>query len=104
MAVTLAEWAEWMFAGGEQWTDWLPLSETEFARVPEGEGAYVVGIKDRAKIGRLLEDDPHSVIDIGESMQLRGSVFVTSCGARAARVNAGIWPGGDWEVSAFSNV
>ena len=71
MAVTLAEWAEWMFAGGEQWTDWLPLSETEFARVPEGEGAYVVGIKDRAKIGRLLEDDPHSVIDIGESMQLR---------------------------------
>ena len=60
MAVTLAEWAEWMFAGGEQWTDWLPLSETEFARVPEGEGAYVVGIKDRAKIGRLLEDDPHS--------------------------------------------
>ncbi|MBK8690950.1 MAG: hypothetical protein IPN17_01230 [Deltaproteobacteria bacterium] len=64
MAVTLAEWAEWMFAGGEQWTDWLPLSETEFARVPEGEGAYVVGIKDRAKIGRLLEDDPHSVFDI----------------------------------------
>ncbi len=93
MAVTLAEWTEWMFAGGEQWTDWLPLSETEFARVPEGEGAYVVGIKDRAKIGRLLEDDPHSVIDIGESMQLRERLrdFVRCAGCKGQRGHMAGW-------------
>lgn len=81
MAVTLTDWRRWEFLGAGKWMQWLPLTDAVLAEVPEGAGAYIIGIR-RDKIGRLLADDPHAVVDIGESVRLRGRLrdFVRCAG------------------------
>lgn len=70
MPVTMQDWRDWEFRGAGQWMEWLPLTNEEVAAVPEGAGAYIVGIR-RDRIGRLLADDPHAIVDVGESARLR---------------------------------
>ncbi len=81
MAVTLTDWRRWDFQGAEQWMQWLPLTNVELDDVPVEAGAYIVGIR-RDRIGRLLADDPHAIVDIGESARLRGRLrdFVRCAG------------------------
>ncbi len=71
MTFTLKNWSDWDFHGAGQWMEWLPLTDAELKDVPEGAGAYIIGLK-RDHIGRLLADDPHAVVDIGESVRLQG--------------------------------
>ncbi len=73
MALTPKQWADWKYdAGGAPWTHWRPLSvEVIRTEVPAGPGAYVLGLPDERPLGRLLGQDPHGILDIGESAGLR---------------------------------
>jgi hypothetical protein len=59
------------FPSGEEWTDWRPLNSETLAAVPGQPGAYVLSLPAGLPLGRLLHADPHRLLDIGESSNLR---------------------------------
>jgi hypothetical protein len=74
--VTLQAWSDWKFEGADKWTDWECI---ENVKCPPVAGAYVLGLRPRSEkeqtgLGRLLERDPHFILDIGESSNLQRRV------------------------------
>lgn len=69
MAITQREWADWSFPDGDRWTDWRSISDETLRGVPNAPGAYIIGIG--RSIHRLLLEDPHGILDIGQSSNLR---------------------------------
>lgn len=66
------EWKRWSFKGGHEWCDWMPFSTSTFDAIRAQPGAYVLGLPDhRGPLGRLLGQDPHGLLDVGEAESLR---------------------------------
>lgn len=71
---TMAEWDDWRFAGGGAWNDWMALNATTLRAVQQRAGAYVLGLPRRQGghvVRRLLAQDRHGILDIGESGDLK---------------------------------
>jgi hypothetical protein len=65
MKITLKEWKAWDFCGGS-WHEWSRFSPAEIADVCGGPGVYVLALPEaRAPLGRLVQSDPHSILDVG---------------------------------------
>lgn len=67
----IESWRDWRILSGAHWTDWLPLSPATIAIAPTTPGAYVLGLPPGPPMGRLLAEDPHRLLDIGESGNLK---------------------------------
>jgi hypothetical protein len=71
---TEQDWRHWRFDGGDKWSNWFPFSEVALAEVHASAGAYVLGLPashGRGTLGRLLGEDPHGLLDVGEAGNLR---------------------------------
>jgi hypothetical protein len=52
------------------WIDWTPLGTLDFSKVPTTPGAYVIATD--KPINRAVGTDPDGILDVGESVSLRG--------------------------------
>lgn len=68
---TAQDWQDWTFPSGEKWTSWEPLNDRTLQSLPDGPGAYVLGLPEGLPLGRLLASDPHRLLDVGEAQNLR---------------------------------
>lgn len=69
--LTSRQWAQWRFAGSERWSDWTSLTREGVDMAPSAAGAYVFALPVGPPLQRWLGDDPHGLLGIGESGNLR---------------------------------
>lgn len=75
MSYSRTGWLRWSFDGEKRWGDWRRLTETTIAGIPALPGAYALALPGGRGIQRLLDLDPHGVLDIGESDGLADRVW-----------------------------
>lgn len=79
-------WRDWRFPSGADWNNWHPLSLATIDTAPTTPGAYVLGLPPGPPLGRLLALDPHRLLDIGESGNLRNRLAnLRACASTAGR-------------------
>lgn len=73
----LEQWGKWQFSDGSNWMPWHNITDNTISKMPKKAGAYVIGLANDHGLHRLLEKDPHGILDIGDAdnLQLRLSNF-----------------------------
>jgi len=77
MQASLKQWRDWSFNSRGRFRGWRRLTPQTLEQVPPGPGVYLLAwpqpqtAPTPRPLGRLLAEDPHGILDIGEAIHLQ---------------------------------
>lgn len=95
--LNLDSWKTWTWHQRGRFNDWRHLTAQAITSIPDAPGVYLLAAPQGAvdargfpvprTIGRLLAEDPHGLLDVGEAASLKGRIAVLrECAVRPGAV------------------